>query len=93
LELHADVRLYHARSFPIPKAFALTTENEIHCLIDIGVLEANSDSEWATSHLHTTEKTGNVRVLNNFRKLINALYRTPFPLLRIANLLQKLESF
>jgi hypothetical protein len=70
----------------------LITKKEIHHLKHIGVLEANSDSKWAAPTFIHPQKTDNVRVLTDFCKLNDALYRKRFPLPRIADLLQKLES-
>jgi hypothetical protein len=92
-ELKPGARLYHARSFPIQKAFELSTKKEIHRLVDIGLLEANSNSEWASPTFIRPKKTGNVRVLTDFRKLNDTLYWKPFQLPKIANPLQKLEGF
>ena len=84
---------YHARPFPVPKAYEQTTRVEIERLCKIGVLRKCHDSEWAAPTFIQPKKTGDVRVLTDFRKLNECLARTPFPLPKVSDMLQKLEGF
>ena len=84
---------YHARPFPVPKCFEDTTKKEIKRLCDIGVLSKCNDSEWAAPTFIQPKKTGDVRVLTDFRILNKFLIRKPYPLPKISDLLQKLEGF
>jgi len=93
LEVLKDAVPYHARAFPVPKAYEKTTKKEVDRLTEIGVLERNSDSEWASPTFIQPKKTGDVRVLTDFRKLNDAIKRTPFPMPKISDLLQKLDGF
>ena len=51
------------------------------------------NSPWASPTFIQPKKTGDIRVLMDFRRLNAALKRKPFPLPRIADLLLKLEGF
>ncbi len=93
LELEKDAKPYHAKAYPIPHAFQHTTRKEIDRLTEIGVLERNSDSEWAAPTFVQPKKTGDVRVLTDFRRLNAFLRRKPYPLPRISDLLLQLEGF
>jgi hypothetical protein len=62
-------------------------------LRDIGVLTKCNDSEWAAPTFIQPKKTGDVRVLTDFRVLNRYLKRKPYPIPKIADLLQKLEGF
>ena len=84
---------YHARPFPIPKCYEETTKKEIARLCDLGVLAKCNDSEWAAPTFIQPKKTGDVRVLTDFRILNKFIKRKPYPLPKIADILQKLESF
>ena len=93
LELKEGARPYHAKPYPIPKAYEQTTKKEIDRLCKIGVLERNHDSEWAAATFIQPKKTGDVRVLTDLRRLNAALKRKPYPLPKISDLLYKLQGF
>ena len=93
LEIKPGAQPYHARAYPVPKAYESTTKKEIDRFCEIGVLERNHDSEWAAATFIQPKKTGDVRVLTDFRKLNLVLKRKPFPLPNITHLLQSLEGF
>ncbi len=67
--LNKDEKPYHARPFPTPKCYEDTTKKEIKRLCDIGVLAKCNDSEWAAPTFIQPKKTGEVRVLTDFRVL------------------------
>jgi transposase InsO family protein len=93
LELQSDAKPYHARPFPVPQAFEGVTKKEIARLTLIGVLRKCHESEWAAPTFIQPKKTGDVRVLTDFRQLNKYLKRKPFPLPKISDLLQKLQGF
>ena len=93
LELKPDSVPYHARAFPVPQSLHATTKKEMDRLTQINVFEKNSDSEWAAPTFVQPKKTGDVRILTDFRKLNSCLVRKPFPLPKVSELLQKLCNF
>ncbi|GAX22752.1 putative transposase [Fistulifera solaris] len=93
LELQEGATPYHSRAFPIPQSLYETTKKEINRLTEIDVFEKNHESEWAAPTFVQPKKTGDVRILTDFRRLNEALKRKPFPLPRIAELLQRLQGF
>ena len=84
---------YHAKPFPIPKAYEETTRKECRRFCEIGVWYYNPDSEWAAPTFIQPKKTGDVRILTDFRQLNKYIIRSPFPLPKIQDMLQKLEGF
>lgn len=84
---------YHAKAFPIPKAYEQTTRKECRRFCDIGVWYHNPDSEWAAPTFIQPKKTGDVRILTDFRQLNKWIIRAPYPLPKIQDMLQKLEGF
>ena len=68
-------------------------QKEIQRLCDIGILAKCNDSEWAAPTFIQPKKTGNDRVLTDFRILNKYIKRKSCPLPKISNLLQKLEGF
>ena len=92
LEVEDNAIPYHARAYPIAKTYEATTKKEIDRLVSIGVLKRDHDSQWAAATFVIPKKTGDVRVVTDFRKLNIVLKRKPFPLPKIGDILQKLEG-
>jgi hypothetical protein len=88
LTLRDDAKPFHARAFPIPQSLLKTTKKEVTQLTNIDVFKKAYDSEWAAPTFVHPKKTGDVRVLTDFRALNACLKRTPFPLPKISDLLQ-----
>ena len=49
LEVEENAKPYHARAYPIPKAYEATTKKEIERLCNIGVLKRDHNSPWAAA--------------------------------------------
>jgi hypothetical protein len=84
LELIDGAKPYHARSFPVSQSLEATTKTEMKRLTDIDVFNRSSDSEWSAPTFIQAKKTGDVRILTDFRR---------FPLPKISDLLRKLSGF
>jgi hypothetical protein len=92
LELIDGAKRYHARPFPVPQSLEATTKTEMKRLTDIDVFNRSSDSEWAAPTFVQEKKTGDVRILTDFRRLNAHIKRKPFPLPKISDLLRKLSG-
>jgi hypothetical protein len=62
-------------------------------LTDKDVFNRSSDSEWAAPTFIQAKKTGDVRILTDFRRLNAQIKRKPFPLPKISDLLRKSIGF
>jgi hypothetical protein len=93
LELIDGAKPYHARPFPMPQSLEATTKTEMKRLTDIDVFKRSSDSEWEAPTFIQAKKTGDVRILTDFRRLNAQIRRKPFPLPKISDLLSKLSGF
>ena len=93
LELEKDAKPFHARAFPIPQIHEATVRKECDRLCKEGVLEKDSDSEWAAPTFIVPKKEGTVRFVTDFRQLNKALKRKPFPIPNIQDILQKIGGF
>ena len=62
-------------------------------LVSIDVFAKEHTSEWGAPTFVQPKKTGDVRILTDFRKLNDAIIRSPFPLPKIQDLLQRLRGF
>jgi hypothetical protein len=70
-----------------------TTKTEMKILTDIDVFNISSDSELEEPTFIQSKKTGDVRILTDFRRLNAQIKRKPFPLPKISDLLRKLSGF
>jgi hypothetical protein len=94
LTLCENAKPVHAKAFPIPQSLLKTTKKEIGHLTLIDILIKAYDSEWAApTFVVKPKKTGDVRILTDFRCLNVCLKCTPFPLPKISDLLQRLTGF
>ena len=84
---------YHARSFPIPKAYENTLKDKVNRLVQVGVLKKVNHSEWAAPTFIIPKKDKTVRFISDFRELNKRIQRHPFPIPKIQDLMLKLEGF
>ena len=82
----------HHKPFPVPKIHEVTLQNELTRLCKIGVLRKCSDSTWASPTFIIPKKNGTVRFISDFRYVNKCLIRKPYPIPKIADVLQKLEG-
>jgi hypothetical protein len=64
-----DTKPVHARAFPVPQALMKPTKMEVSRLTNIDVFEKAYDSEWAAPTFIKQKKTGDIRILTDFRGL------------------------
>ena len=84
---------YHAKPFPVPKAYEHLTKEECRRFADDKIWHHTLDSVWAAPSFIVPKKTGDVRVVTDFRELNKSIIRKPYPLPKILDILQKLEKF
>ncbi len=84
---------YHGRAYPIPQKQKATVKIEVTRLCEIGVLEWQAASEWASPSFIQPKKNGQVRFLTDFREVNKRLVRKPYPLPIIQHVLQELIGF
>jgi hypothetical protein len=93
LELKDGAKPYHAKPFGIPQAYLSTTKKEIERFEQLGIWKRVNDSAWSAPTFIQPKKTGDIRVLTDFRKLKEWIVRRPHPLPKISDLLQRLQGF
>jgi hypothetical protein len=91
--LKSGAKPYRSRAFPIPKVHSETIKKEVKRLVELGVLEWQPTSEWASPLFIQPKKNSTVRFLTDFRRVNELLIRKPFPLPKISTVLQELEGF
>ena len=93
LEVKPGERPFHGKAYSIPHVYEQTLKKEVQRLIDIGVLEKCSDSEWASPTFIIPKKNGTVRFITDLRQVNKKIVRKPFPIPKISDVMQKLEGF
>jgi Reverse transcriptase (RNA-dependent DNA polymerase)/Retroviral aspartyl protease len=93
ITLKPDAKPYHARPYPIPKAYEDTLKLEVERLCKIGVLKRINHSEWGSPTFIIPKKDKTVRFISDFHELNKRIKPQPFPLPKIQDLLLKLEGF
>ena len=66
IELKPDARPYHARAYPIPRAYELTLKMEVDRLVKAGILRKVNRSEWAAPTFIIPKRNGTVRFISDF---------------------------
>jgi hypothetical protein len=87
----------HERAYTVPRSVEqqLKHSKEILRLVDIGVLEEDYSSEWASPSFAIPKKNGTIRVVADFRKLnllLNHLSH-PFLIPKIGDMIRSMEAF
>jgi hypothetical protein len=79
-----NCKLIHARAYTVPRSVEqqLQQIKEILRLVDIGVLEEDYSSEWASvlPSFAIPKKNGTIRIITDFRKLNLLLKRRMSPM-------------
>ena len=92
-ELKPNATPFHAKPFPIPKAYEHLTKEECKRFEKDTIWHHSLNSVWAAPSFIVPKKTGNVRVVTDFRELNKWIVRKPYPLPKILDILQKMERF
>ena len=83
IELKPNAKPYHAKPFPVPKAYEETLRKEVKWLCKIGVLKKINQSEWGMLMFIIPKKDQTVQFISDFRELNKQIKCKPFPISRI----------
>ncbi len=92
-ELKEGMKPYHGRPYPILHKHKAVLMKEIKWLCNIGVLEWQPSSQWASPTFTIPKKDSTVRTISDFRELNKRIVRKPYPIPKISTLQQELEGF
>ena len=92
-ELKEGTKPYHGRPLSVSKSRKETTMKELNRLCELGLLENQPASEWASPSFIIPKKDNTVCFISNFREVNKRLVRKPFPIPKISTVLQELEGF
>ncbi len=91
-ELKEGMKPYHGRPYPIPHKHKAILMKEIKRLCNIGVLEWQPSSLWASPTVIIPKKDSTVRTISDFSELNKRIVRKPYPIPKISTILQELEG-
>jgi hypothetical protein len=92
-QLKEGVSPYHGQAFPVPKIHKETVKKEVERLCQLGVLERQPASEWASPSFIIPKKDKTVRSLSDFWEVNKRLLRKPLPIPKISTVLQEIKGF
>jgi hypothetical protein len=84
---------YLGRPHPILHKHIAILMKEIKWLCNVGVLEWQPSSQWASPTFIIPKKDSTVRTISDFRELDKRIVRKPYPIPKISMILQELEGF
>jgi hypothetical protein len=91
-ELKKGMNPYHGRPYPIQHKHKAVLVKEIKRLCNIGVLEWQPSSRWASPTFIIPKKDSTVRTISDFRELNKRIIRKPYPIPKISTILQEQEG-
>ncbi len=83
-QLKEGVLPYHGQAFPVPKVHKETIKKVVERLCQLGVLERQPASEWASPSFTIPKKDQTVCFLSDFWEVNKRLVRKPFPIPKIS---------
>ncbi len=83
----------HSRPYPVPQIHLKTFKKELDHLVEIGVLAAQQESEWASPSFITHKKDGRVRWISNLRQLNKVIRCKQYLLPIIMDILRKRSGY
>ena len=92
-EIKDGAKPHHGKVYPVPHAHKETLKKELNRLCELGVLEWQPESEWASPSFIVPKKDQTVRFLSDFREVNKRIVQKPFPLPKMSTVLQELEGF
>ncbi len=92
-ELKEGMKPFHGRPYSILHKHKAVLMKEIKQLCNIGVLEWQPSSQWASPTFIIPQKDSTVHTLSDFRELNEHIARKPYPIPKISTILQELEGF
>ncbi len=92
-ELKEGMKPYHGKPYPIPHKHKAILMKDIKRLCNIGVLEWQPSSLWASRTFIIPKKDSLVHTISDFRELNKCIVRKPYPIPKISTIVQELEGF
>ena len=92
-ELKPNAKPHHGRAFPVPHIHLETLKKEVQRIVNLGVIERQPSSEWASPTFIILKKNNTVRFISDSREVNKRLVRKPYPIPKTSTVLQEMEGF
>ena len=92
LEIKPYYKPFNSRYYLVPRINKEKFRKEIKSLLEILVLTTVQQSQYITPIFIIPKKEGTVRLITDYRRLIQQLIRNPYPLPKIGETMQQLEG-
>ena len=89
IDIDPEATPVHARAYPVPRIHLETFRNELNRLVELGVLQPQGVSEWASPSFIIPKKDGRARWISDLRQLNKVIKRNQYPLPIIIDILRK----
>ncbi len=80
IDIDPNAKPVHSRLYPVPQIHLKTFKTELNHLVEIGVLAAQQEREWASPSFITPKKDGRVCWISDLRQLNKVIRRKQYPL-------------
>eukprot|EP00957_Ditylum_brightwellii_P063148 4793446-Ditylum_brightwellii.AAC.1 len=84
---------FHAKLYHVPHSVMKIFKQEIERLVELKVLKPNYTSLWAAPLFGISKKNDQICFATDFRKINEAIRRSPHPLLLIREILDRIGQF
>ena len=89
IDIEPNAKPVHPRPYPMPCIQLSMYKCELEHICDLGVLDPQQESEWASPSFIIPKKDGSVRLISNLRQLNKVIKRKQYPLPVITDILRK----
>ena len=93
LQLIENPKPVRRRPYSVPTSHLTVFKAELHRLLEIGVIEKATRSEWIAGTFIVPKKDGRVRWITDFRGLNKSLRRKVYPLRKISEIFQRRSGY
>ncbi len=93
IDIDPNAKPVHSRPYPVPQIHLKTFKKELDHLVQIGVLAAQQESEWASPSFIIPEKDSRVCWISNLRQLNKVIRCKQYLLPMITDILRKRSGY
>ena len=87
-DLKENIKPFYGRPYPVPEAHKKIFKGALDEMIENGILEKTyEDTDWASPTFGVPKKNNAIRIVSDFRRLNQAIKRSPWPIPTIMELL------
>ncbi len=93
IDIDPNAKPVHSTPYPVPRIYLKTFKKELNHLVEIGILAAQEESEWASPSFITPKKDSRVCWISDLHQLNKVIRRKQYPLPIITDILRKHSGY